>query len=329
MGIFNNNSYSNTVEVPVLEGYGFEQNGEMRIVREGYQDQLEVIKAIHSLDMADMGARKAVKEGASTYDAEVVLEGAMSNAWTKIKEFFQKLMTKLKSYFAALVRMFDAMTKSTKAFVTKYEAKLKALKNLSGFKYNMFEYENEKIDNDKTADVFANVNAYIESLGSGVNVDDKEDIIDTIRGKIIGSSKVSLDDFNEELFGYFRKGAKNEGDKEDLDVSIFNIISIVKASKAASISQKAESAVVKEFNKKIKEIEGFEKEKVTAVGKSSSEQRGGLEEALKIEQAKLSVYNEAKNEALKFYRAWASVIKERDSVYKSICLKAFSYKKKD
>lgn len=330
MGIFSNFNNETEINVPVLEGYGPEQNGEMRIIRESFDDQLEVIKAFHALDMAEIAGNKAVMEGASQEDIDVVMEGMIANAWTRIKEFFKKLMTKVSSYFEALVRMFDSMTKSTKDFVSKYESKLKVLK-LDGFEYAIVEYNTAALESASVATAFNKVVAYVDGLSADdYKNDDKEKMIEKIKGLLVGQSGgVDDEEYTNKLYAYFRKGVDSADDNVDeRPISVSSIIAEIKNTKAADNAGKAKKEALKIFADKVKEIEKCER--AEAKRKTESESEINEQSALLKEyQGKMSLYSEANTAALKFFTAWSTAIKNRDADYKRVCLAAFSYKKKN
>ena len=330
MGIFSNFNNETEINVPVLEGYGPEQNGEMRIIRESFDDQLEVIKAFHALDMAEIAGNKAVMEGASQEDIDVVMEGMIANAWTKIKEFFKKLMTKVRSYFEALVRMFDSMTKSTKDFVSKYESKLKVLK-LDGFEYAIVEYNTVALESASVATAFNKVVDYVDGLSADdYKNDDKEKMIEKIKGLLVGQSGgVDDEEYTNKLYAYFRKGVDSADDNVDeRPISVSSIIAEIKNTKAADNAGKAKKEALKIFADKVKEIEKCER--AEAKRKTESESEINEQSALLKEyQGKMSLYSEANTAALKFFTAWSTAIKNRDADYKRVCLAAFSYKKKN
>lgn len=330
MGIFSNFNNETEINVPVLEGYGPEQNGEMRIVRESFDDQLEVIKAFHALDMAEIAGNKAVMEGAGQDDIDVVMEAMIANAWTKIKEFFKKLMTKVGSYFEALVRMFDSMTKSTKDFVNKYESKLKVLK-LDGFEYAIVEYNTAALESASVATAFNKVVAYVDGLSADdYKNDDKEKMIEKIKGLLVGQSGgVDDEEYANKLYAYFRKGVDSAEDNvEERPISVSSIIAEIKNTKAAENAGKAKKEALKIFADKVKEIEKCERSEAKRKTESESEinEQSAL---LKEYQGKMSLYSEANTAALKFFTAWSTAIKNRDADYKRVCLAAFSYKKKN
>lgn len=330
MGIFSNFNNETEINVPVLEGYGPEQNGEMRIIRESFDDQLEVIKAFHALDMAEIAGNKAVMEGASQEDIDVVMEGMIANAWTRIKEFFKKLMTKVSSYFEALVRMFDSMTKSTKDFVSKYESKLKVLK-LDGFEYAIVEYNTAALESASVATAFNKVVAYVDGLSADdYKNDDKEKMIEKIKGLLVGQSGgVDDEEYTNKLYAYFRKGVDSADDNVDeRPISVSSIIAEIKNTKAADNAGKAKKEALKIFADKVKEIEKCER--AEAKRKTESESEINEQSALLKEyQGKMSLYSEANTAALKFFTAWSTAIKNRDADYKRVCLAAFFYKKKN
>jgi len=353
MSIFNRIQNTPDFAVPIFEGYDTEMNGDLMAIQEGYEDQLAVIEAIHGLDMEDLGMRqdiKSLKESGAD-DLEIttrmekfisVTEGMGANIFAKIKTFLTNMLGKLKAFFDSVIRFMNGMIKSGKDFATKYEVELKSLK-LDGFKVKMFDYTNldsgEKASNFLTiADKVCTTHLTLtggdsEAIDHRLNKFDeqKDEIFSELRGTYCGTSKLESNEYTEALYRLFRNGAKDESDKEEKSVNIGEIVSTLKTNTALTTSQDALKDCNTIFQKEIAEISKVEKLWTSEYGKkeSSVEDRMLHQKLLAISQRRASAFSEAKTIALEYFRAWKEAAVARNSDYKSICMAAFRYKKKE
>lgn len=106
------------VTVEAAEGYDHDYAG-MQSLIEGYQNDFALFKgAIYS----DIKENAMIHEGASVEDVMALQEGAISDFFNKIKEFFKKLWAKIKAIFKGFIAKFDSMfMKSGKALLKKYK----------------------------------------------------------------------------------------------------------------------------------------------------------------------------------------------------------------
>jgi hypothetical protein len=358
-----------TVTAPVYEGYGVEVNGDILAIQESWEDQLAVIEALHSLDMEELSLRGDVKtlQESSASETEIdaryeqyqtVTESMVKDAWEKIKEFFAKLWGKIKAFFKSVVRVFDGIFRSAESFVKKYKSDLKKL-NLRDYKYKMFNYTH--IDDDlgsleevKTmADELyaeatkASVSGYTEVALSNLDAkmtkmrENKEDMLDEIRGDVVDKGSLSVEQFAHELFAMFRGGAKSKEDKQEISVNIDTIITTIE--KAGDGKKKADEfgkKVDAEFSRIIKDIDALAakvkgtKAEGTHVDVDLGEGKGGkrkvksdgvskVVEALRVYSG---IFSSTKSIQLQAFRAWQDAWKERNSTYKTVCTSAFRHK---
>jgi hypothetical protein len=121
-GNLNKSSY----DIPVFEaGSDVEVNGDLIAIEEGYEDQLAIIEALHTLDMAEIDLKKDLKNltesseiEARQKEYEAVVENVISNAWDRLKQFFLNMLGKLQAFFKTIVRFFDGLFRSGKKFVS-------------------------------------------------------------------------------------------------------------------------------------------------------------------------------------------------------------------
>lgn len=128
-----------------------------------------------------------------------------------------------------------------------------------------------------------------------------------------GGTKCSdPDDFDEWLFGHFRKGATNSEDKTDVEIkSVRELAStLISDKKLGTTVDKLQSTSDKAFKKAIKVVDDTEKRYNRIDAKNSN----NITEILRLMSSAISVSQSYVNKAL---TAWKTAIKDRDSDYKS------------
>lgn len=363
MSIFGKGYY--TVTAPVYEGYGVDVNGDILAITESFDDQLEIVKALHAIDMEELAMRSDVRQlresGADLYAIEVrqqqyeaVTEGMVKNAYQKIKEFFSKLWGKIKAFFASVVLYFDGLFKSSQNFAKKYEQQLKKL-DLHGFKYKMHTYthlDDLKLEGGTSKevieDVFAELKSYVgrsekhlEDLRNMIEKqrENKEKVDDELRGKFLKKGPLTQEEFAEALYAHFRNGATSDDDMEEQSVEIEKILSVLKDTKVKKEVEDFAKKNDEEFSKILKNIGEIERKLSTAKEKDGSYtvKHSDFEanipakaSSLVLEQLRLiaSLTSSQKDIEMQFFRAWRTAYAERESVYKRVCLAAFHYKRK-
>lgn len=364
MSIFGKGYNNSTVTAPVYEGYGVDVNGDILAITESFDDQLEIVKALHAIDMEELAMRSDVRQlresGADIYaikerqqQYEAVTEGMVKNAYQKIKEFFSKLWGKIKAFFASVVRYFDGLFKSSQDFAKKYEQQLKKL-DLHGFKYKMHKYTNldglklEVADRKEVIEslfgVLKSVNGSEKGLEKLRDIieelrENKEKMVADLRGQFIKKGPLTQDEFAEALYAYFRNGATSDDDMEEQPVEIEKIIAVLKDTKAKKEVEDFAKKNDEEFSKILKDINEIERKLATAKEKdgrytvkhSDNEARvPSKASSLVLELLRLSASSVStqKDIEMQFFRAWRTAYAERDAVYKRVCLAAFRYKRK-
>lgn len=364
MSIFGKGYNDSTVTAPVYEGYGVEVNGDILAITESFDDQLEIVKALHAIDMEELAMRSdvrqlresgadisAIEERQQQYEA--VTEGMVKNAYQKIKEFFSKLWGKIKAFFASVVRYFDGLFKSSQDFVKKYEQQLKKL-DLQGFKYKMHKYTNLdglKLEGVDRKEVIESVFAVLKSFdGSEKGLEKLRDMIEEqrenkekeaaeMRGQFVGKGPLTQDEFTEALYAHFRNGATSDDDMEEQPVKIEEILVVLKDTKAKKEVEDFAKKNDEEFSKILKDISEIERKLITAKEKDGAYtvKHSDIEasvptkaSSLVLEQLRLaaSFVSTQKDIEMQFFRAWRTAYAERESVYKRVCIAAFRYKRK-
>jgi len=349
MAIFNRSG--NGFNIPSYSGYDCLVNGDLVAAQEGFEDQLAIIESIHTMDMEEINMENDIKvlreSGGDEIKIETrmqefvtVTEGAMSSVWEKIKAFFSKMWGKLKQFFASVIRFFDGLFKSGKEFATKYEKELRRL-SLSGYKHKMFNYTELDSNNHVSNGIEVAMNVVdqtgaLKSFSSEADAkkcledmeENKEEIINKVRGTFIGGGSKDNEDYKKGLFSHFRSGAKDSEDIEEQSVNIGNIITALMSDKFSKMAADSEKSAEKSFTTVLKEITGYEKEFGKSVDdKNKSEDKRKLASVqISIMQKYSTLFSEAKNIALEYFGAWKHAITERESVYKQVCVSAFRYK---
>lgn len=365
MSIFGKGYNNSTVTAPVYEGYGVDVNGDILAIIESFDDQLEIVKALHAIDMEELAMRSDVRQlresGADLYAIEVrqqqyeaVTEAMVKNAYQKIKEFFSKLWGKIRAFFESVVRYFNSLFKSSKEFATRYERDLKKL-DLNGFKYKMHTYINLDGVDKKVTDRKAKIEEVFAKLkevdGSEEKIKELQEKIDDLRenkdenaakmrGKFVGKvTPLTQEEYAEVLYAYFRDGATSDDDMEEQPVEIDHILNVLKDTK---VKKEVETWAKKNdevFSNILKDISEIERKLSTAKEKdgrytvSHSDNEASVPakaSSLALELLRLSASDVSvqKDIEMQFFRAWRTAYAERDAVYKRVCVAAFRYKRK-
>jgi hypothetical protein len=364
---------SSVITAPVYEGYDVLDHGDLLAIQESYDDQLSIVQHIHELDsellvlesdlstLKDSGATDQELEQ-HRENVETVMEASVAGAWESIKAFFRKLWGKLKAFFASVTRYFDGLFRSAQGFVKKYETNLKRL-DLGGYKFTMHDYTHLENDgkvpgfDDAPAvkalydDVFSQTaasagnDAAMQKLRGLIETskDKKEEILNGVRGRILGGGSMTPEEFRGEAFGYFRAGAKNHEARKEMSVDINKVMNSIKNQEAKKKVDDFLKETDKEFSDVIKRIgtleNAFKGAKVTDSGLSSEVEgpsgakgevhhsasaRGTIIEGLRTLSTQITA---TKDIHLAFFRSWREAWAERDRTYRSVCVQAFSYKK--
>lgn len=336
MSIFSNNNYFES-EIIAAEGYDITLGGSCDMVIESCNDEMAVIEAMHAYDMAEL---EAIKESGDANIVTPLMEASLKEVWAKIKEFFKKMAARIMGFFKSVKDFMNTLLMSGTAFANKYEERLKNL-SLSGFKYDMYEYNFESIFAKDLKDVNKyqkDTMALVKQIAS-VKIDKDPATINTELARIStdidqGKDK-HLGEFRKELSGTpdadkFRgelaKKFRGGGNKKSLTVT--DLSKYVKFLKSSNGLIKYINDCHNNVNTIFKNVENDintaarEAEQDNGDGKYAhiaSRKAGLMRQAIQ--------WNSALNNIMTAYiNEWSSVVKEATGVYKNLCFKAMQYK---
>ena len=271
---------------------------------------------------------------------------AVGGFLTKVKEFFKKVLEKIKAMFKKLWMVISAAVGNDKEFVKKYEKQLLRV-NLTDFEFEGYTFEglkDIKCALDK-AIAKTNVETYLDKMGySGKNssmdtlnigikdADELEDKKEELRAYLAddsgiksASSKLTEAELREEYHDYIF------GDKETLDnINMRDQLEYIKNAKTNVESlQAAQNKAEQVINKTIKAIDKAISDMTkTVAGKSDDEIKNENE---KIKQLNYSI--DLAKSVLNDYTIMSGIdidgVKSRNRQAKAICIKAINYKPKN
>lgn len=306
------------------------------------------LESFYGCEQADI---LAIKEGIALEGSqyEAIVEGLSVEAIDKIKGILMKLREKVKAFFDYIIRTIDKMTMDTSDFFKKHDAEFQQLKGLKDFKFRMYNYNDDAftsvLDQQMTI-AGANANSALSATkeflsnvtsvdGEGVNNDAATGQgIDTIMGTMkqaasdefiysAMSNKQATDSktFRQYAFGIFRNGAKSPDDKKDMQINdVYAKLSVVKNFSAENV-------------KKVRQkMDGIYADAIGAidtarvnVGKMQGANASKVAEVCRLVSTSLSKMQNAQNVVV---TEWSRAVKERDSAYKAMAMKAMSYVRK-
>ena len=298
--------------------------------------------------MMGIGIAEAVAYS-ETGEPMVYTEGFISDVVDKVKSFFKKLWDKIKALFKRFVLMFDQYFKNDKDFLKKYKTRILKSSNkdmtYSGYPFQkatgLSGFNPTKFD---AASLQTTIEAKLTAVGnnydSGDNADGskdgntmsekREEIIDTIRGTLVGKTSVDSSDFHDEVFEYFHGSTSKETlDDSDPDMNLSNCIAVIeKAKDATKAAQKALDSIGKYIDQVVKNIEKAMKEKNAAyddtkegdkVKKTKAEKEANNTKFVNI---KISLYRDTASVLTQFYGAYLTALKDMNRQARAICAKA-------
>ena len=324
------NSFTD-IEVPVMEGYDVETAGDAYAHQEFVQDMVSVYEAMHTADIAEIELRKnnggVALESCTTgiEEFEAVTESAISNVGQRLKAALQKLWAKIKGFFKSIRKYFDYLFMNGKEFAKKYQTDIvKAVARADAdFEVEMYEYDNAKIDGVASVNPYETAEKVIAAHGAAIADYDndtlEEKVYETYRKQLAGG-KGAKEDFNEEVFAYFRKGATDAADKKTINAGeVQGFVKILMDDKASKELTKMENAMNKAFNKQIKDVDKL----INAQAKDENSV------AIKSTTKVVTAFESCQAIANTFIRLWQAAIKERAGAYKTACMKVMSYRPKN
>ena len=295
---------------------------------EAAQTDFSFLTAFVQSDAREIGM---VREGAGVEEMHAMLEGAVSDAWNKLKEWVKKIWEKIKGIFKSFIaRLEDFMGKNGYAYFEKYRKVLYDGTPIKDLKAKYSKVDDKQLDDlltgRKMNDVFADA---FDDKDVVVNDDkDQSEIVDEYLGKMLGEStdkKSFKKDFHDKCFesestedlesGKIAEYVKYISDKksiiekfekqrDNIDKSFKKISSSIDkmASKALDDKVKNKSNTNDEGNYATTDYVGFGKDnKPDKAYKSASQSRiARAQRRASAVQSALTSYNSAAMEAGKF-----------------------------
>lgn len=335
-----NTSYD--YDLPVFEGYTEEAAGGVLACAEAHEDMTSVYEAMHSIAMIELAMEQDVN-GVNEASLEIAMEGAVKNVFTRIIEMFKKLWAKLKNFFKSILMRVDAVFKGNAEFAEKYIPKLEALRDSGkgkNFKMEMYPYPN--VDNkvaatgyktakstilDKFTDKVSMSNADAtneEKYNAANNIlnslnNNKVEILDAVRGKLINSSRVGSEDFGTKCEEYFR-GTK----KISTYLEASSIEDVLKNSDSKNTIKDAFSSMETLFSEEVSRLEKLSSEL------DDKKDKADYNFKTKFLAKKYSIHAElikaSATIATKCFNVWKSCYNERCREYKKYVVKALTAK---
>ena len=244
--------------------------------------------------------------------------GALSSLLTRIKDFFKKVIEKIKSIAKKFFATINQYTMKDKDFVKKYQNDLRR-RNLKDFEFDGYTFPLK-------AGNFSISSATKDTKGLGdEDADTINDIIEKNRGAIIGEGPLTESEYRDEL------KEKLYGDKEDFDVDINTQMRYILNTKDdIKDAEKAEKEITKNINAIVKKLEDDIK-KADKEANSNMRNKKELEAkyddmTVKALNTDVNIFKALSNDFTIYFGAYVEALKARNRQAKAICVKALSYK---
>lgn len=243
--------------------------------------------------------------------------GAFSRFLQTAKDFFKKVIEKIKSIAKKFIAKINQFTMKDKEFVKKYKNEL-VRRDLTDFEFKGYEFPNFEGTVTKTLEnkvVYNNMN----------DSDKLNDIIEENRGHIVGEGKLTESEFRDVL------KEKIYGDKTTLDnINIRDELKIIlDTNETIKAAKKKEKEIVDYIEKNIiKNLESVIKTNEDNIDNNIDDAgvvKAG-EDTIKYNDAKIKVLKAYCNDVTVYYGAYLKGLADKNRQAKAICVKALSYK---
>lgn len=346
MGMFSKNGfYAESAvafnDADIIAQECFEDNmhvAALRVVAESENNWNQIMKAMAITELA------AYEE---TGDADYYVTESGSGFLQSVKDFFKKLLEKIKGIFQKFIATVDSWTKDDKAFVSKYKDKVMKA-NTTDFEFEgyNFTYKEFSFDDRATAkaDYSKNFVSGFESktdsewedLTKNCRGDKLEEILDAYRGTVIreiSSSNFSgnsdSSDFSKDLFEALRDG---ESSKTTIDkvTPIEYLNAIQNTGDVKKKAKKAYDSLQKGINDAIKDVDKAEKEVTKQLlGKDADDVRKQKAAYVAFCGAYSGLLRSQESINTQAYGAWLQAVKDKNRQAKAVCVKLMSRKVKN
>lgn len=246
--------------------------------------------------------------------------GALSGLVTRIKEFFKKVIEKIKSIAKKFFAKINQFTMKDKDFVKKYSKEL-IRRDLKDFEYDGYKFPG--IKGEHPFNVTANKES-VTAIKYDTDSDRVNDEIEANRGKLLGGKgKLTESEFRDELKEMLY------GDKESYAVTIRNELNIISSTaELTKKAQKAEKDAIKAINDSIKTIEKIADNDIKIATKTDTDSYAAetrTKNTQRIDKL-VQVYRAFANDLTVSFGAYTKALADRNRQAKAICVKALSYK---
>lgn len=343
MGIFSNKPTYSGVDIPVIEGYTFDNYGHYDIFMESLEDDQLILEAMYIYDMNDIETSRAVAEAAEKGDDEEeeakenkksVMEASAKEFFTRIKEAIKKFFGKVMAWFKNIIDRVRAMGMDADKFVSTYKARIeKARVPADGIKVQSFDWKTDKLFATQDID---EINSMYDGIGPDVLIEKAfngnmtEDQIDKaieetrenntttkIIGEILDIDDPSDSEINDKLYEIFRgDGAKN-GKKEITIKSIRQFIPTLKG--VSNVTKNLNKVKEKATAVTNKIMKAYDKAEKKAADEHADDEL--LSKKLNLCSASAQTYKSMEQAIIKLANSQIAAINEYVSFAKSVCLK--------
>ena len=255
--------------------------------------------------------------------AEMIYEASDVKGFKeKVKQFIRNIWEKIKGLFRKFFAMLNSFLKTDKEFIDKYKKHLLQV-NTRGFKYKGFVFTNLNYDLKAASDKMENL--FEDKTDTELNADDKDEIVESMRG-IIDNSSYNAGEFSKRLFKFFRN--EEEAKRELYKISVTQeILNISDNSRLKKEAQNAYSDLERVIKNKLREVENTGNE-IIRKAKTEDEMKKAAND---IKSYSNSVYfiKEQLNILQIINGAKLQAIKGQNRQSKAICVALMNYKPKN
>lgn len=342
MGIFSNNFTTNSgVNIPVIEGYTFDNYGHYDIFMESLEDDQFILESMYIYDMNNIETSRAVAEAAENgeYDEhearanrQYVMEASAKEFFSRIKAAIKKFFGKVLSWFKSIIDRVRSLGMDAEKFVNTYGARIKKARVGDGIKVSTYKWDTNELfkkeDVDvvetkiKSDDIVGVINRVFSSnmtedqLDNAIEEAKENNTTTKVLASILGmSGDPSDEEINTHLSEMYRG---KDGKSEQTIRSVTKYIDELKQVKGVINSlNKAKEKTTKMTNELIK---AYDKAEDKVAGEHDGDEL--LSKKMSYARTNVQLYKAYESAVIKMSNAHIAALNEYVSFVKGVCLKA-------
>ena len=261
--------------------------------------------------------------------------GATGGFFAKARDFFLKVIEKIKMMFKKFMATINSFVMKDKDFVKKYRDSILRVTDLTDFNFKGYKFGDlsstamDKVNTAVKKDTEFNTATITGDSKDYKDQDELNSAIEKLRGKAVGENNMELttNELSEKLKELFYGDGKEELENISLRTQLDIISNASSDIKTATNTQKTTEDTIKKYVKACEDAYKLESDKKASTMTDSEVEKSNIR--LKNLNDAVTLAKEGSQILTTAYGVYIGALKDRNRQAKAICVKALGYKPKN